>query len=134
MFFLCVAGINIGTKRVVWGKRVMDETKLTPGTVIRLLFDSGAPLQATGGRTNILLLGIAVGSHPGSDLTDTMMILSFAPENRTLAFISLPRDIWSETLQDKINSAYHYGEEKKKGGGLVLAKTIVEDVSGLPIH
>lgn len=134
VFFLTVAVIIICTKLAVWGKRVMDETKLTPVTVARLLFDSGVTLQATGGRTNIILLGIGGGSHQGADLTDTMILLSIASENRTFAFLSLPRDIWSETLQDKINSAYHYGEEKKKGGGLVLAKTIVEDVSGLPIH
>ena len=48
--------------------------------------------------------------------------------------ISVPRDIWSDSLKDKVNSAYHYGEEKKKGGGLTLSKAIVSDVVGLPIQ
>jgi anionic cell wall polymer biosynthesis LytR-Cps2A-Psr (LCP) family protein len=46
----------------------------------------------------------------------------------------VPRDIWSDTLKDKVNSAYHYGELKKKGGGLLLAKVIAEDVVGIPIQ
>ena len=37
-------------------------------------------------------------------------------------------------MKDKINSAYHYGNLKEKGGGLVLAKAITEDVVGLPIQ
>jgi LCP family protein required for cell wall assembly len=48
--------------------------------------------------------------------------------------VSVPRDLWVPTLKAKINSAYHYGEEKKKGGGLVLAKASVEEVLGQAVH
>lgn len=91
-------------------------------------------LSQTDGRTNLLLLGIPGGSHAGADLTDSMMILSINQKSKTNYLISLPRDIWSDTLKDKINSAYHYGEEKKQGGGLVLAKVVAEDVIGMPVH
>jgi polyisoprenyl-teichoic acid--peptidoglycan teichoic acid transferase len=37
-------------------------------------------------------------------------------------------------LKDKVNTAYHYGEEKKKGGGLILARATAEDVIGMPIY
>lgn len=99
----------------------------------RMIRDTGffVPLPSHDGRTNVLILGVGGGTHTGADLTDTMMVLSL---NRNLSLISLPRDIWSDTLKDKINSAYHYGEEKKKGGGLTLSKAIVEDVVGIPIH
>jgi len=33
-----------------------------------------------------------------------------------------------------VNTAYHYGELKQKGGGLLLSKVIMEDVIGMPIH
>lgn len=92
------------------------------------------PLKQTGGVTDILLLGVPGGNHEGSDLTDTMIILAFNQKNGKTVLVSLPRDIWSETLQAKINTAYHYGEEKKKGGGLILSKSVVEEIIGLPIH
>jgi LCP family protein required for cell wall assembly len=116
------------------GMRFMRDTGMSPGTLLRLAFDSGAPLKMADDRTNILLLGIPGGSRPGADLTDSMMVLSFHHKTKTLTLISLPRDIWSDTLKDKINSAYHYGEEKRQGGGLVLAKVVAEDIVGTPIH
>jgi len=113
---------------------VMKTTGVTPMTLVRLMFDSGADLKPIDGRINILLLGIAGGNHDGKDLTDTILLLSFHQKKQTLAMISVPRDIWSDSLKDKVNSAYHYGEIKKKGGGLVLSKAIISDVVGLPIQ
>lgn len=117
--FLFIVTAAILVKALVAGARMIRDTGIL------------APLKSQDGRTNVLLLGIGGGTHTGADLTDTMMVLSL---NRNLSLISLPRDIWSDTLKDKINSAYHYGEEKKKGGGLTLAKAVVEDVVGIPIH
>jgi LCP family protein required for cell wall assembly len=114
--------------------RFMQSTGITPITLFRLVFDAGADLASIDGRVNILLLGIPGGAHDGADLTDTILVLSFHEKNHTLSMISLPRDIWSDTLKDKVNSAYHYGEMKKKGGGLVLAKAVVSDMVGLPIQ
>lgn len=86
------------------------------------------------GRTNLVILGVAGGENEGADLTDAIIFLSEDYNKKDVVEISLPRDIWSSTLKDKINTAYHYGEEKKKGGGLVLAKAIIEEVVGQPIH
>lgn len=116
---LFIVTIAILVKATVAGTRMIRDTGLF------------VPLPSHDGRTNVLILGVGGGTHTGADLTDTMMVLSL---NRNLSLISLPRDIWSDTLKDKINSAYHYGEEKKKGGGLTLSKAIVEDVVGIPIH
>ncbi|MFZ5845535.1 MAG: LCP family protein, partial [Patescibacteria group bacterium] len=122
------------TKIIVWGQRFEKQTGMTPTVLAGLVFDDGRNLKAFDGRTNVLVLGIAGGTHEGADLTDTMMVLSLAKEPKKLVLISIPRDIWSDTLKDKINSAYHYGNEKKPGGGMILAKAIVEDVVGIPIH
>lgn len=99
-----------------------------------MLFDRELPLKQTDGRTNVLILGVAGGDHAGSDLTDTILFMSFDQTNKKAYTISVPRDIWSDTLRDKVNSAYHYGEEKKEGGGLVLADAIMEEVLGQNIH
>lgn len=90
-------------------------------------------IRQTNDRTSILILG-ARGSGEAADLTDTMMVVSYGWDTASVALISVPRDIWSESLQDKVNSAYHYGEEMKAGGGPVLAKATVEEVIGMPIH
>lgn len=121
-------------KGVLMMMRFMRVTGITPGLVARLTFDDGVKLKSSSDRTNILLLGIGGGTHAGADLTDTMMVVSLNAQDRSVEFISIPRDIWSDTLKDKVNSAYHYGEEKKQGGGMLLAKVISEDVVGIPIH
>ena len=113
----------------------MRTTGITPGFIAQLVFDDGIALKSSGSRTNVLILGAAGGDHEGADLTDTMMVLSVDAQKKSVALISIPRDTWSDTLKDKVNSAYHYGEEKSaKGGGMVLAKVVVEDVIGMPIH
>lgn len=113
--------IFFAAKAVMWGANFAHE----------------ATLESSGGRTNILILGVGGGDHEGADLTDTMMVLSLNAAKKTVSLISIPRDIWSDTLKDKVNTAYHYGEEKSPpagGGGLLLAKVIVEDVVGIPIQ
>jgi polyisoprenyl-teichoic acid--peptidoglycan teichoic acid transferase len=126
--------VVIGSKFLGIVNQFTQSTGLSPVTIIRLLFNHGANLKTDQGKTNLLLLGIGGGDHEGADLTDTMMVISLDLENHSVVMLSIPRDIWSDTLKDKINSAYHYGEEKKIGGGLTLAKVAVEDIIGIPIH
>jgi LCP family protein required for cell wall assembly len=121
-------------KGVATGISAMQKSGMTPANVIALVFDTGANLAPINGRVNVLLLGIGGGNHDGADLTDTILLLSFNLDHKTLGMISVPRDIWSDTLKDKVNSAYHYGEEKKNGGGLILSKAVISDMVGLPIQ
>lgn len=135
VFFVVAFFVVLGISKIIlWGQSFMQTTGLTPTAVFRLLVNTGVDLKSQDGRTNILLLGIGGGSHAGADLTDTILVVSLDAKRKKMAMISVPRDLWSDTLKDKVNSAYHYGEEKKQGGGLTLAKVIVEDVVGLPIH
>jgi anionic cell wall polymer biosynthesis LytR-Cps2A-Psr (LCP) family protein len=83
---------------------------------------------------NILLLGIAGADHEGPNLSDSIVVASYDLKTNHLTTISIPRDVWSEALHDKINSAYAYGEAKKKGAGFILARTEVETIIGQPIH
>ena len=85
-------------------------------------------------RINILLLGIGGGNHEGPKLTDSIIVASLDIDNSKVHLISLPRDMWSFELDDKINSAYAKGEKKKEGGGLVLAKSVVSEIIGQPIN
>jgi LCP family protein required for cell wall assembly len=51
--------------------------------------------------------------------------------------VSIPRDIWVDSLKAKVNSAYFFGKEKSNGdshAGIVSAKATVEEIVGVPIH
>jgi len=135
VFFIAAFFVVLGISKIIlWGQSFMRTTGLTPTAIFRLLVNTGVDLKSHEGRTNILLLGIGGGTHAGADLTDTILVISLDTKRKKMAMISVPRDLWSDTLKDKVNSSYHYGEEKKAGGGLTLTKVIVEDMVGLPIH
>jgi len=106
----------------------------TAGSAISLLNPSLTHINSFRDRTNILLLGIGGGDHPGADLTDSLMLISINLESGDTVLISLPRDIWVESLSAKLNSAYHYGEDKQSGSGLILASSAVAEITNQPIH
>lgn len=91
-------------------------------------------LRQTQGRVNVLLLGVGGSDHIGFDLTDSLIFSSTDLESGETLLVSIPRDIWIDSMKAKINTAYHYGEEKKPGGGLTLAKAVVSEVVGQPVH
>jgi len=94
------------------------------------------PAQWSGSeRLNVLLLGIDTRG-PGGDTqnTDTVIVLSLDPVNKTGAMLSIPRDTYVKIPghgSDKINSAYSYGGPAK---GAELARQTVEDLLGVQIH
>ncbi len=89
--------------------------------------------QAEEKRINVLLLGVGGGVHEGPDLTDTIIFATIDPKKQEAVLVSLPRDMWVPEISAKINTAYVYGEEKDKGGGLVLAKAMVSRILGQDI-
>lgn len=90
-------------------------------------------------RVNILLLGIdqREGQH-GPWRTDTMIVLTIDPENKTAGMLSIPRDLWVPIpgySENRINTAHYTGDLKKyPGGGLALAIKTVQTNLGIPIH
>lgn len=84
-------------------------------------------------RINILILGKGGIGHDTPDLTDTMILVSLSITKPKIVMISIPRDIWMDDMKAKINTAYFYGNKKKPGGGLILAKSEVEEIVGVPI-
>ncbi len=92
-------------------------------------------LKTYNNQVNILILGIAGSDHEGPNLSDSITIANYNFEKNKLTTISIPRDIWSDTLENKINSAYAFGEAKKPNkGGIILAKAEVQAIVGLPIQ
>jgi len=91
-------------------------------------------LKSTNGRVNILLLGAGGANHAAPDLTDSLIFASIELKGGETVLLSIPRDIWVDSMKAKINTAYHWGEEKKKGGGLILAKATVSEILDQPVH
>lgn len=106
-------------------------TTLSSPSVINFII-SGTSLNSDEGRVNILLLGMAGGTHDGATLTDTILIASYNLKTRRLHIISIPRDLWLPSLRTKANAVYQVGLTQKNG--LNFSKTVMGNVVGLPIH
>lgn len=91
------------------------------------------------GRTNILLLGNGGANHPGGALSDTMIVISINWQNKKMAMMSVPRDLWVQIPNygySKLNGAFAYGNQNAKttGGGGKVASDVIGTVLGIPIH
>jgi LCP family protein required for cell wall assembly len=93
--------------------------------------DAQAPDWSGEQRLNVLLLGIDTRQGDKTDQnTDTMLVVSLDPINKTASMLSIPRDIYIDragTYQGKINAAY-------AAGGPPLVRRVVSDLLGIPIH
>lgn len=85
-------------------------------------------------RVNVLLLGLDDGDSENVNApkrSDTMILASINPEDKSIMLISIPRDtrlnIPGQKGLDKINHAHAYGGPK-------LAKKTVETLLGIPVH
>ncbi|MCL4366915.1 LCP family protein [Patescibacteria group bacterium] len=100
-------------------------------SLLHTVFGQKDTLKESNGRVNVLLLGISGGNHDGPNLTDTIMVASYDTQNGKLDLISLPRDIWIDQYQVKLNAVYEIG--LSQGNGLSLAETEVGKILGIDI-
>lgn len=90
-------------------------------------------------RINVLLLGIDRRGGTGWGYrTDTIIIVSVDPANRTAGMLSIPRDLYLEIpgcKEDRINTAnvYGYNQCQYPGGGPALLNRTIEYNFGIPI-
>src|SRR3989304_667016 len=117
-------------------KILIGGSSIAPGFLKNL---KPAELSGEGdGRINILLIGISGSGHDGPNLSDTMLIASIDPINKTIALLSAPRDLYVEIPEHGfaiINSAYALGEdEKSSGGGAALLEKTLSTLLDIPIH
>jgi len=88
------------------------------------------------GRINILLLGAAGKGKPGTNLTDTLMVMSINTKDKKIALLSLPRDLYvnipGSQSYTKINSLYQYGLSNNVGVDSI--KQTVQTITGIHIN
>ena len=89
------------------------------------------PVWTGNERLNVLVLGIDTrDGDRTTQNTDTMIVVSLDPLNKTAAMLSIPRDVYVNkpgTFQGKINGAFAFG-------GPDLARKVVNDLLGIRIH
>lgn len=93
------------------------------------------------GRVTVLLMGLDYRDWKGggkNSRSDTMMLLTLDPLERTAGVLSIPRDMWVSIPgfeYGKINTAHYLGDAYKyPGGGAGLAVKTVENFLGIPIN
>ncbi|MBU1071271.1 LCP family protein [Patescibacteria group bacterium] len=108
---------------------------IVPRHVIALFQDPVDHLSNSNGRTNFLLLGIKGENETDvADLADTIILASYQHSTKQTTIISIPRDLWIDSLKTKINAVYHYGEQRNPPVGLNLIQASIQETLGLPVH
>jgi LCP family protein required for cell wall assembly len=102
--------------------------------ITNFIFAKDSKVESIRGRTNILILGKSGEGHAASDLTDSIIFASISLKDPAISLFSLPRDIWVPAIRAKVNSAYYWGSQRQAGGGLILAKSTVEEIVGQPVQ
>lgn len=147
IMLLLLLGIGAGYS---WWKKVtgkvfvgqVGNTQTTKNTVLKAEKSPAKKFEEDKTPLNILLLGYGGGTHDGTYLTDSIMIIHLDPEKVRATLISIPRDLWVNTADagsasayEKINAAYSDGVEiggAIKGGEFV--KRVTKNVTGLDIN
>lgn len=91
-------------------------------------------------RVTVLVMGLDYRdwqANEGPPRTDTMILFTVDPVNRTAGILSIPRDLWVNipgSGYGRINTAYQIGEALQlPGGGPALAAKTVEELLGVPV-
>ena len=80
-----------------------------------------------------LILGLDQRENGNSLLTDTMMLITVNSENGNYLLLSLPRDLWIEDLETKINALYYYGQKNNPENPTGLVEETIENILGCKI-
>ncbi len=120
----------VGFKAVVASTKVVTANSGDGAPVLKGEVDPTKLKGEGDGRINILLLGVGGAGHDGGTLSDTIMVASIDPAGKTVAMLSIPRDLYVKIPgygNAKINTS-------TSSGGPDLAKKVVSNILDLPMH
>lgn len=85
---------------------------------------------------NLLVLGVdSLDTRPGSPpLTDTILLISVIPSKSEINLLSLPRDLWSDPYQTRVNALYFYGLERYPDQPEKFTTEVLEELLDIKIH
>ena len=140
--FLTLFLVALGIGGWLGYKTIRNTNKL--GTNLWSIFDNGKLKGEDRGRINILLAGDSADDpgHDGANLTDSIMLISINPNNKTAFLMSIPGDLYVNIPGNgyaKINAANVYGDSSKfsesgyPNGGMGLLEKTVSQKLNIPI-
>ncbi|MEA2057056.1 MAG: LCP family protein [Patescibacteria group bacterium] len=86
-------------------------------------------------KLSLLVLGVdSLEQRPGSPaLTDTMLLAQIDFNQAQITTLSLPRDLWSEDYQTKINALYTYGLDRYPENPTQFPTNVVRELTEVEI-
>lgn len=121
------------------GANLPTVTNITPNAPLSETGPTPTPWDGTT-RINILVMGLDYDDTEERRLprTDTMILFTINPADKSAGMLSIPRDLWVNIANGfgyaKINTAYFLGEANSMpGGGPQMAVETVEEFLGVPI-
>lgn len=123
-------------KAFVKGAEVTKEEFLTTGTnffnQLQQNYEQAPNLPQ---KYNFLLLGTdkLSGRDGDPELTDTILLAQIDFETGLIKTLSLPRDLYHEDYQTKINALYFYGQEKYKDEPDRFPREVLSEMTTLKI-
>ncbi|MGG0643031.1 LCP family protein [Sporosarcina gallistercoris] len=125
IFLVGFVGIGLfSSYQYMAGKRIASSNTIEPGGFEGDLLD-----PSTSNVENYLLLGVD-DDGSGKSRTDTMMVLSWDKQAKTMKLVSFMRDIYADIpgyKSYKLNTAYYLG-------GVQSAKDTITGMFDIPIH
>lgn len=81
-----------------------------------------------------LLLGLdqSKNQRDASLLTDTLILMTVR-QSGAINMVSLPRDLWVDSLKTKINALYYYGHQTNPDDGITLVSSVISEITGFPV-
>lgn len=143
--FLFRTKINSSANRLIFATSSLPSalpsslSSSLPKAMVDFVFAKEEPLDGEfNGRINFLFLGIPGQKNPAPYLTDTILFVSFFPENRKTYFVSIPRDLLVKVPNtekySRINSLYLYGLLQDPANPINFLKNKIEEITGQEIH
>lgn len=85
---------------------------------------------------NFLILGTdkLSGREGDPELTDSIVLLQLDFQSGSIKTLSLPRDLYNDDYQTKINALYFYGQEKTPDEPTRFAKEALAEMTGVEIN
>lgn len=139
LVLILLCGGLLSAKVLKVGQNVLNKDRSIFAQLADLLIPGDRKLVGEkDGQINILMAAVGGKGHDGENLTDTIMVAMIRPQEKQVALLSIPRDLFvrlpGTNSFTKINAINAYKENAKKGEGIVALGQKVEEITGLSIH
>jgi LCP family protein required for cell wall assembly len=105
--------------------------------ILALILLAGWVYLTTGGRTNVLVLGIDSREDSNLGRSDTIILTTFIPSEPYVGMLSIPRDLWVMIPgygPNRVNAAHFFAEADQAGTGPEIAMETVRTNFGVDVH